>query len=181
MRTPSILLATLAFLVLVPSAVEAQDQTWVHLHVEENEETQVRLNLPISMVSMAFESLRAQALSETGQGGGPGLADARRLWLAMRDAGDAEFLDVRDEGERMRVFREGDRVYVEGDAADGTELIRVEMPVAVADALLADETATVDLAEVIESLVENGESELVRIRDGDATVRLWADGRNTQD
>lgn len=174
-------LAALLILVAPGTSLYAQDAIWVHLRVEEDGATQVRLNLPISMVSTALGSVRESALQRGNRVARDlTIDDARAMWEAMRDAGDAEFIDVRDGDERVRIFREGDRVYVHTDDGD-TENLRMEMPVEVANALLAEDPSQMDLAAAIQDLVRRGESDLVLIRDGDATVRLWADERSTQE
>lgn len=165
-------------------ATSSQGTNWIHVSVDGEEDETVRLNLPVSMAAVALETIRNEGLDndEFGDGsrGDVSLDDARGMWQAMRDAGDAEFLDIQDGDERVRVFREGDRVYVVGNDGEA-ESLRVEMPVEIADALLASEDDEMDLEAVIQEVIDRGETELVLIRDDDATIRLWVDDQSGQD
>lgn len=172
-------LAATAILMFPAAALNAQQTNWVHIRVDGDQAEQVRLNLPMSMVSMAFETIREEGLDDIADGDF-GLADAREMWQALRDAGDAEFVNVQDGDESLRVYREGDRLYIE--AQDGPdENLRVEMPVRVADVLLSPDSDAVDFDAVVQELIDQGDSDLVLIQAEDRTVRFWVDNQSTQD
>lgn len=177
-----VMLAAVAALAL-PVAVQAQEASWVHVRVDAEDGTRVRLNLPVSMVDVALKTAREEGFEDAhlrwDEHADLSLEDLRRLWREMRDAGDAEFVNIQDEEEHVRIFRRGDRVFVHVDE-DGTEKVRVEMPVEVADALLETEGDELDLSAAVQKLARRGEHELVRVRDRDATVRIWVDDSNSQ-
>lgn len=179
--------AIAAPLVAVPvSPAQAQQEaaSWLHVRVDEDDGARVRINLPISMVDVALEMAREEGFDEANfrwdEHGDVSIEDLRRIWSELRDAGDAEFVNVRDGEDHVRVFRRGDRVYVHVDEGEA-ERVRVEMPTEVADALLSGEGEELDVRAAVRTLAEQGEGELVRVRDEDATVRVWMDGKNTQD
>jgi hypothetical protein len=185
MKKRLMLLGALALLMLPGAALSAQTAGWVHVRVDGDEDEQVQLNLPVSMVSVAFQAIREEGLEDLrgGRGGSDddvSFDDARALWQAMRDAGDAEFVNVQDGDDSLRIYREGDRVYVEG-SENGDQSLSIEMPVQLADALLGEDADDVDFEAVIQDLVRQGQADLVLIRDDERTVRLWADNRSTQD
>lgn len=62
----------------------------------------------------------------------------------------------------------------------GEERIRVVMPPEVADALLDGEGERLDLRAALRQLARTGDRELVRVRDDDATVRVWVDDSSGQ-
>jgi hypothetical protein len=177
MRTFATILALLGTL-LVPATTEAQEQAWLHLHAIEDADSEVRLNFPATMIGEMLESVGGSLLEELDSGNDPSLADARRMWAAMRNAGDVEILNAQDDDGSVRIYREGNRVFV--DAVDGDETAQVEMPVAIADALFAEEPSGPQLQAAIEELVRQGGSDLLVIRDGSSTVRLWVDDRPDQ-
>lgn len=176
-------MAAAALLAVPAGAVQAQEASWVHVRVDEAEGDNVRVNLPISLVDVALEAAGEERLEDghlrLGEHGDLSVEELRRMWRELRDAGDAELVEVQDGEEHVRVFRRGDRVHVQVDE-DGEEKVRVEMPVEVADALLGAEGDRLDLQAAVRKLARRGEQELVRVRDTDATVRVWVDDRSGQ-
>lgn len=162
----------------------ADEAQWIHVRVDETEGARVRVNVPASVAELAIEMAGEEALegehlrweSETDVT----LEEIRRLWRELRDAGDAQFVETRDGDEHVRVFREGDRIHVHVDEGE-TEKVRVEMPSASVDALLGGEGDELDLRGALKELARSGSPGLVRIEDGDASVRVWIDTRSTQD
>lgn len=179
------LLAVLAVVALAaPAAAHAQESSWIHVRVDEADGAKVRVNLPATMVDVALEIADEKGLEEDHLHFGPdsevSLDQMRRLWQEMRDAGDAEFVNVQDGDEHVRIFREGDRVFVHVDE-DGTEKVRVEMPARVADALLSSKGDTLNVRAALQELASGGSQELVRVREADgANVRIWVDNRSDQ-
>lgn len=179
------LLAVIAAMTLaVPAAAQAQDSNWIHVRVDEADGAKVRVNLPATMVDVALEIADEKGFEKEHLHFGPdsevSLDQMRRLWQEMRDAGDAEFVNVQDGDEHVRVFREGDRVFVHVDES-GTEKVRVEMPASVADALLSSEGDTLDVRAAVKELASSGNQELVRVHEADgANVRVWVDARSDQ-
>lgn len=185
-----VLMVAAAALVAVPAgavhaqeAGDTQEASWVHVRVDEADGAKVRVNLPISLVDVALESAGEEALADgrlrLGDESDVTVEEIRRMWRELRDAGDVELVNVQDDEEHVRVFRRGDHVFVHVDE-DGEEKVRVEMPVEVADALLAGEGDRLDLKAAVRKMASRGDSELVRVRDTDATVRIWVDSRSDQ-
>ncbi len=182
--TEKLLAVVAAMALAVPAAAQAQDSNWIHVRVDEADGAKVRVNLPATMVDVALEIADEKGLEKEHLQLGPdsevSLDQMRRLWQEMRDAGDAEFVNVRDGDEHVRVFREGDRVLVHVDE-DGPQKVRVEMPASVADALLSSEGDTLDVRAAVQELVSSGDQELVRVREADGPkVRIWVDDRSGQ-
>lgn len=179
--------AMLAALVTIPAAAGAQpapeaDDTgqWVHVRVDEADGGEVALNLPISLIDVALGEAAEEGFDADDLRFGPGsdvdVDDLRRIWRELRDAGDTDFVDVRDGDERVRVYRRGDRVHVDVDE-DGRETVRIRMPAHIVDALLSGEGDRLDLPAAVRELARSGEQEVVRIDDRDegTTVRIWVD------
>lgn len=162
-------------------AAEADDEgQWVHVRVDEADGAEVSLNLPISLVDVALAKAAEGRLAEDdldlGAHGDLSVDDMRRIWRELRDAGDTDFVDVRDGEEHVRVYRRGDRVHVDVDE-DGRETVRVRMPASIVDALLSSEGDSLDVPAAARELARSGEREVVRIDDREegTSVRIWVD------
>mgnify|MGYP006290558205 CR=1 FL=1 len=173
-----------AGLVLCTVPIQAQqdagaaDDSWVHVRVDEADGAEVAVNLPISLVDVALEASDHEAFDaddlRIDPDGDITVDELRRMWKELRDAGEGEFVNVRDGDERVRVYRRGDRVHVEVDE-DGVEKVRVRMPAAVVDALLGAEGDRLDLPAAARELAKIGDREVVRIDDDGTRVRIWVD------
>lgn len=157
---------------------------WIHVRVDEGDGAEVDVNLPLSLVDVALEVGQEEGFDgddlRLDPEGDVTVEDLRRLWAELRAAGDGEFLDVRDGDERIRAYRRGDRVHVDV-VEDGQEKVRIRMPAAIVDALLAGEDDRLDLTAAARELARVGDREVVRIRDGETRVRVWVDGSNAGD
>lgn len=164
-------------------AQEAQPESWIHVRVDEADGAKVRVNLPASLVDVALDVAGEEALEDGhldwDHHGDLTLEELRRLWAEVKKGGDAEYVDVEDGDEHVRVFRRDGRVHVHVDE-DGREKVRIEMPPEVADALLSGDGERLDLRAALRELTRTGSRELVRVRDEEATVRVWIDDRAEQ-
>jgi len=104
------------------------------------------------------------------------VADLRRAWSELRNAGDAEFVTIEEDAENVRISRQGDRILIEIRDAD-TETLEetghIEMPVSVVDILLEGEGNELNLRGALRELVRTQRGDLVRIEGRDASVRIW--------
>jgi len=170
---------------------------WLHVRVEEaKQSSKVAVNLPLSVVEAVLraspEMIERHGRIHFGHFDdhhGVKLADMRRVWKELKDAGDAELVTVESDDENVKVQRKGDLVLVlvdqkprtdkEGKVRHAGEQVRVEVPVSVVDALLSGEgdEANVEAA-VLELRKRRGD--IVRVQDDDSHVRVWIDEQNTQ-
>lgn len=181
------LTTVLAALVLFSAgALQAQqaadaevDGSWIHIRVQEDGQEKVNVNLPLRLVGAALEA-------NSGKAGGLAadlhldeeddisVEQLRRMWQEVRDTGDAEFVNVRDDDARIRVYREGERVHVKVDE-DGKKKVRVELPAAIVDALLRGEGDRLDLSAAARELAKLDQGQIVQIDDEGSQVRIWVD------
>lgn len=176
------LAAVAAMALVVPAtAAHAQEANWIHVRVDEADGAKVRVNLPATMVDVALDIAEDEGLEEELDldSEDVSIAELLRLWSELKNAGDAEFVNVQDGDEHVRVFRKGDRVYVNVDEGE-TEKVRVQMSAEVADALLDSEGERLNVRAAVQRLAEIGDQELVSVQDTDATVRVWVDNRSDQ-
>jgi hypothetical protein len=159
---------------------EEEKAPWIHVEVtEEGEEgAKVTINLPLSLAKIALEMAPEEVLEEGRieiNDTDLTVEDLRRIWTEVREAGDAEFVTVEEEGETIRVYRQGDRLFVKADGEEGQEKIRVEVPVALVDALLSGSGEELNLDAAMAELQKMDSGEIVRVEDNGDLVRIWVD------
>lgn len=174
-----------AALLIAVTAVAAprtgQDAPWLHIRVVEHGDSgsRVNVNLPLSLVEVALDLAEAEIAREGHfhmHHSDVEVADLRRAWSELRDAGDAEFVTVEEDDEHVRISRQGDRVLIEirdARTEDLEETGRIEVPVSVVDVLLEGEGNELNLRGALQELVRTQRGDLVRIEDRDASVRIW--------
>ena len=175
---------------------------WIHVEVREANADQaiVNVNVPFALADAALESFNDQIgthiqfgrhghrehveSGEHAEGVSPGdslghpelsVADLRRMWKAMRDAGEAEFVTVKEGDESVRIRREGDLVRVDVDGKKDGEKVRIRVPVTVLDALLSGEGDELNVRAAVNELKTMKNGEVVRVEDGGDLVRVWID------
>lgn len=172
--------AVMAAGLLVAGTAQAQEETpWLHIRVTESGEhgAKVSVNLPISLVEVALDIAEDHVRHEGHldfHDSDITVADLRRMWDELRAAGDAEFVTVEEDDELVKISRAGDKVLIEiEDPEDGTQKGRVEVPVAVVDALLSGEGEELNFRAAFEELVRIQEGEIVVFEDDETSVRIW--------
>jgi hypothetical protein len=187
MKKAHLMLAAAAVALLAPAAVlaekkaEAQNGPFIHVEVREagGEEGSVNINLPLALAQAALATMQEsvdQHAKLTFDKSELKVSDLRRMWTAMRDAGDTEFVTVQEAGETVRIYRKGEMVFVKVNEGDAKDKVRIQVPVSVMDALLSGEGEELDLAGAIDKLGAMGKGELVTVEEeaGDS-VRIWID------
>ena len=178
-------LFTLILLALAVTGTAAADQ-WIHLKVENaQDEELVTVNLPFSMlhaaVAMIPEDVKADgeiSFDELDMD----WEEMMTLWGEIKNAPEATFVTIETQDEKVVVKKEGDFVLVKTDErSDRGANVDVKVPLLVVDALLSGAEGTFDFAAAIEALADYGPGELVTVRDGDETVRVWIDNQNETD
>ncbi len=161
-------------------AVAATD-LWFHVTVDQKggDNANVSINLPISIVEAMMPLIPEEAMRD----GRIVIEDSefdatklRDLWNAIQDSPDATYVTVQNEGETIRVFKDGNflRARTSNNTADATQ-ISAQIPLSVIDALLSGDGNELDVRAALQALVDFGEGELVTVNDQEANVRVWID------
>lgn len=179
MKSRILSIAFLSLALALPAATFASDGPWLHVEVNENggDGAKVKVNVPLSLASIALEMAPEDVFSERHlrlDDTDLTVDQIRRLWAELRDAGDADFVTVEDHGETVRVFRKMDRLFVHVDGKYD-EQVRVEVPVALVDALLSGPEDELNLKAALEELQKMTDGEIVRVEDGRDLVRVWVE------
>lgn len=181
-RKAGIWLAAVALLVC-GSVVWAQSATpWIHIEVSGKGEdaTNVKVDLPLSLIEVAMDIVPDKVLEKGRlkmEKHGVSVAGLRRLWAEFRNTGDAELVRVDDpkKDQHVRIVREAGIILISVQSLSGKEKkVRIEIPIAVVDALLEGDGENLNIAAAVRQL--RGESgDIVRVEDGDKLVRIWID------
>jgi hypothetical protein len=172
---------TLLALALVVEAPVAAER-WLHVRVIEGADTGVRLDVPLSVAEAMLPTIQADALDgDHLRWDGEDLdgTELRAILEALADAPDGDFVTVRRPGESVRVGKEGRFLLVHAD--DSSERVRVRVPIAAIEAMLAGDGSELDLAAGLQALAEFDGEDLVTIESDDAHVRIWIDNSERAD
>ena len=102
------------------------------------------------------------------------LADLRRMWEELRLAGDAEYVSGNDDDEHIRIYRQGDTVFIELDE-DGDEKVRLQVPFSVVDVLLEGDGDELNLVGALREMASANDGQILQVQDGDTDVNIWID------
>jgi hypothetical protein len=180
-----------ALVVLPALAAHAENGTpWIHVRVEEPEKsTKVSVNLPLSVVEVALEAapdiIESEGKFNIGEDTKLEIEAARKIWAELKTVGDAELVSVESDEENVKVMRRGDlvQVFVDsmGKEGEAGEEVRVEVPVALVDAVLSGEGDEINIKAAIAEL-QNQRGNIVSVREKKGTtVRIWIDEQNAQE
>jgi hypothetical protein len=167
-----------------PPAQTSGDK-WLHVRVEKAGEDGefVRVNVPLSLAEAVLPTIEAHNIhhGKVRFRHHSNDIDIRALLAAVKDTQDGEFVTIEKKDETVRVAKEGGFLLVTVNESKGEkpEQVHVKVPMVVAEALLSGEEDELNLTAAIKALRQFGDIELVSVRDGDETVRVWIDSKNT--
>ena len=175
----TIIAVALATLVMSGAAIlsAADNDLWLHVKVEENDDTKVTVNLPMSVVSKALPMLPQEHFSGSDMHidhMDMSIAELRELWQEVQNTPDVTFVTVEDGDENVKVWKENGYLMV-SVIEDGGENVEVRVPARVVDALLSGDGDELNLIGAMEALVDEGEGQLVTVTGDDEKVRVWVD------
>jgi len=162
------------------SAGASQNAAWVHVRVEETDRaSRVSVNLPMPVVEAALSAapdtiVKDGRIKMGDHRHGMSLAEMRRIWREMRNAGDAELASIEEKDETVNVSRRGDIVHVRVTERGGKEEVNVDVPAAVVDAALGGEDDSIDFKALVQELRKH-RGDVVRVTGDDGSVRVWID------
>ena len=160
-------------------------EPWVHVEISGDSRQNMNLNLRLAaieaMIALAPDTIVQDGQLRLGSESEVPVAAIRAMWQELREVGDTEFVTMEHERQDVRIAREGDTILVDVSDrdGDGSEAVRVEVPVPVVDALLSADGDTLDVRAALEELSALG-GELVRVIEADSHIRIWIDESPTQ-
>lgn len=168
-----------------PPAESAKDK-WLHVRVEKAGEDGefVRVNIPLSLAEAVLPTIEAHNVRH----GKVRIhmhrhdIDIRALLDAVKNTGDGEFVTVEKKDEVIRVAKSQGYLIVKTDeGAEKGDRVDIKVPMVVVEALLSGEDDELNLMAAIKALRQFGDIELVTVRSGKETVRIWIDSKNTSE
>lgn len=177
------LIAACALFVLMATPAAASDR-WFHVQVDEADGAEVSVNLPLSLIESAFRLIPEDVSNDVNNelrvelnDAGFSIEELRNLWDEIRYGQDATYLTVREDDHSFAVKKAGDYLLIESDESSRTQ-IDVRFPLPVVDALFSGPDNRLDFGAAIQALADYGEGDMVTVRDGSSTVRVWVDSVN---
>ncbi|HSE42359.1 MAG TPA: hypothetical protein VLH08_16455, partial [Acidobacteriota bacterium] len=145
-----------------------------------NDPAKVRINIPLSLVEVMVPLIEEEAIKDgniTINNKDFSTQELKKLWAAIKDEGDAEFLSVEKRGENVRVFTQGKFLMVQS-TKDIEGKVNIRIPLAIVDAMLSGSGDRLNLAAGVKALRDSGVRELVTVESDDAKVLVWIDDKN---
>jgi hypothetical protein len=170
-----------------PAAAERPAGRWLHVRVveQDGDGATVEVNLPINLVHKAVplvEGASADARLDFTDHEFDG-RDLKELLRELTVSPDGEYVKIRDDGDEVRVVRQGRLLLVRvhehrGDRAQ----VEARIPMGVVEALASGDGNALNVAAALDALAQERDGELVTIVDDGGTthVRLWIDSSNEQ-
>ncbi|MCA9730029.1 MAG: hypothetical protein KC729_20265 [Candidatus Eisenbacteria bacterium] len=187
----SVLLGALSGLLLVGSAM-AGDQYWLHVRIDSDDPDgdRVRVNVPIELIETLLPMIETEEfghgrirVDDTDLDG----VELRKLWNAVRDTKDGQFVSVESRHESVSVAKEGGLLKIRvlehhrrHEDEQGNH-IDVQLPIKVVDAMLSGNEDELDLVAGLQALREHGSSILVTGSDDGSDIRIWIDEKAEMD
>jgi hypothetical protein len=175
----SLWLTALALLVLAGTAM-ADNQQWMHVRVQESGGEKVSINLPLSLVESMLTGIETDEIQH-----GRVVIDKlefnrdliREIITAARENQNMDFVTIKENDQEIRIASKDEDLLVTLDEGKrGKAGAEIRVPLKVVEALLGGAVEDeLDFAAALRVLGEGKGSQLVTMRDGDESVRVWVD------
>ncbi len=169
----SFLAVAVLLALLVPAVgVAADGDRWIHIRVQDASDTNVAVNLPLSVLGPAMSVIPEDVRHLKIEGTDFSMKDIRAMWSELRNHPNQELVKVDEPDQKVTVSLAGDYLRVD---AIGDENVQVRIPTAVVDALFSGDGDELAIGKALEVLSTSGEQELVTVTGKDENVRIWVD------
>ncbi|MGB7282429.1 MAG: hypothetical protein WBE13_09225 [Candidatus Acidiferrum sp.] len=171
-----------------PSTTSAHADRWLHVRVisTNSKDETVRVNVPLALAETVLPAIDHDRLHDgkvrIGCMDCDGV-DIRTLFNAVRNSKDGEFVTVQSKDADINVAKKDGQflVHVHDRSKPKTSQVEVKVPMKVVEALLSGGKDELDLVAGLHALADQGDMELVSVKDEDSTIRVWLDSKNVAD
>jgi hypothetical protein len=190
-------IAILAVALLAGTVMKAQssqsqsEQRWLHVRVDDpsDKEQLVRVNVPLALAEVVVSSVNHDQLQHGhinfGHADLNGV-DLRAILDAVRSSADGEFVTVKNKDEDVSVAKQKGYLIIhvteDNKGTREKQNVEIHVPMTVVDALVASaghDLHDLNIAAALHALAAHvGDTELVSVKDGKQTVRIWLDSKN---
>jgi hypothetical protein len=169
----------------------AKTDRWLHVRVV-NSDTKgetVRVNVPLDLAESVLPTINKEHLHNgkvTIDQAHMNDVDLHALMNAVRTAKDGEYVTVQGSDQGVRVAKQGGHLLVHvkdrsrGEHSKHSE-VEIKIPMHVIDALFSAGKDELDVVAALHALAQQGDTELVSVKDQDSTIRVWLDSKNVSD
>jgi hypothetical protein len=183
------LLAASSVQMVAAQTAPTGQERWLHVRVDSTESNgdTVRVNVPLSLAEKVLGAVDQRRFHNgrisVGHGDLNGV-DLKAMIDAVRSSKDGEFVTVATRDEDVRVAKQNGVLLIHAlDKHSGKngDNVDVKIPLTVVDALLTHGSQELDIVAAIHILSSTGDTELVSVKDGNNTVRVWLDTKSSSD
>jgi hypothetical protein len=162
---------------------------WLHVRVVDGGEKaeSVKVNVPVSVLETLADVIKDEHIKDGKINlGGEGLdADQlRKMWQAVRNSQDMEFVTVQSDDQTVKVAKSGRYLLAKVDGTGhgpGASKVEVKVPLDVVDALLNAPDGQLNVKAALQALAAYEDGALVQVHDGTSDVRVWIDSKAEAD
>lgn len=160
-------------------AAATPPERWIHVAVSDpGNDERVQVHLPLALVQeilphINHERLRAGRVRIEHADFGD--HDVKAIWKAVAEAREGRYVTVEGTEGNVKVSRFGGYLLVDVDDPGDPSTVKIKVPVKAVDALFAPGGDELDLLAAIGVLAGEPDGDLVTVKDGDETVRIWID------
>ena len=187
------------------TSTSSSNDKWLHVRVvsSDNKGETVRVNIPLELAEKVLPAINKDRLHNgkvtIDHSDMDGL-DCRALLAALKDTKDGEFVTVQSHDSDVQVAKQNGYMLVHvtekrwheskdsKDSKDSKEAkmteksrVEVKVPMKVVEALFSAGKDELDVLAALRVLSSHGDTELVSVKDGEQTVRVWLDSKNVAD
>lgn len=181
--------ASFLTLALANSAGATTEGKWIHVKVDGKGDEKVTVNLPLSLVTAASAMIPENVRADIDRDTRLAFDDVELRWDEVRTflqelkkTPEATLVTVQSRDENIEVKKQGDYLVINTpQRGRGGAEIDAKFPLAVIDALLSGPEGTLNFQAAIGELAKYEGQNLISVRDGDETVRIWIDDKNLAD
>jgi len=170
------------------SSTSAHGDRWLHVRVISTDAKgdTVRVNVPLELAEKVLPAINHDQMRNgkvrLGNVECDGV-DVRALLDAVRTSKDGEFVTVQKRDADINVAkREGYLlVHVKDKDRPRAQQVEVKVPMKVVEALLSGDKDELDIVAALHALANQGDMELVSVKDEENTIRVWVDSKSVSD
>lgn len=167
------------------STTSSSGDRWLHVRVvntNDKGET-VRVNVPLDLAEKVLPAIDHDRL----HGGKIRIGDidcngvdVRAVLDAVRTAKDGEFVTIQKRDADVSVTKKNGQllVHVHDKNRPKEQQVEVKVPMKVVEALVSADKDELNIVAALHALADQGDVELVSVKDEDSTVRVWVDSKN---
>ena len=172
-----------------PSTSSEKGERWLQVRVicTDGKGDTVRVNVPLELAEKVLPAVNHDRLHngkvKIDNSDITNDVDLRALVEAIRSAKEGEYVTVQGNDNDVRVAKEGNHliIHVVDKGGSKKSQVEVKVPMKVVEALLSAGKDELDLVAALHALGDQGDVELVSVKDSENTVRVWLDSKNVAD